>query len=142
MKLRSIVFGTALFAAGVSSADRVRHKLASMQTKEHVPTVSVRYSGGAAFVNGLRVYDDRIGEARCDWDSIDAGMREHYALSEFQQNPRAIADYLRDSPSEDRRRFVYFGLVQMARDAESSVAAELDSLRANLGIRAELPWKR
>jgi len=141
MKLKSIIFGTALFATGVLSGNRVKHELVSMKAAEHIPLVTVHYTKEGAYVNGQKVYENRIGEARCDWDSIEAPMREHYALSEFQKNPRVIGDYLRDSPSEDQRRFVYFGLVQLARKAGSTVAAEADSLRAELGYRWNMPWQ-
>lgn len=142
MKTRNLALSALIFASGVIASNRVQHAIANFRSNEPVPYVHVRYTRDSAFVNNERVFANRIGEARCDWQDIMSDERLQYTLSEMQQNNQVIPNYLRNAPAEDIKHFTYASLAQLARRAGNTVSMQVDSMRISLGYRWDMNWNQ
>lgn len=140
MALKHLVAGAACFAAGVMTSNALRHTAANFIADTSVPRVEVSYTKRGTFVNGERVYDNRLGDARCDWNGLSLLEQSDLVLEHLQTNRQTLTEYLHQAPDEDQQHLAYASLVQLASRNGSSVRVETERMRDAVGFRWDFAY--
>lgn len=136
----SLVAPAALFAAGVLSADRIEHFLATRDATKPVPRVEVEYTPTGVIIDGQPYADGKLGGPRCDWDSITVSDRRDYALDAIVRDNGVIGEYLTTLPATDKERLVYRSLVHLARERGTTPGKQAEVIERSVGWRWNLVY--
>lgn len=136
----TLVAPAALFAAGVLSADRVEHFLATRGGNESAPFVRVEYTPTGALIDGQPYSNGRLGGPRCDWDSLTISDRRDHAVDALFSDNGVLSDYLQSTAPEDKERLVYRTLVHLARERGTTPGKQAEIIERSVGWRWNLVY--
>jgi hypothetical protein len=126
MTLKSIVIGTALLTTGVLAGNRVKHAAASVFADEPLPYAAISYKGNGTYVNGEKMFGE-----------LTDAEREQYITETIAEDRSMLHDYIRSATPDEKRHIAVYSLLQLSRDAGTSIAQQVDSMASSLGYR----WK-
>ncbi len=106
MTLRHVVLGATIFALGSVYGERIRHTAMRVVSKADLPYAHVEFTRTGTYVNGLRLYKNRIGEPRCDWHEVGAQQRQSYTLEGLREQPNVLGSYVRELGADAWRSIV------------------------------------
>jgi len=136
----TLVAPAALFVAGVLSADRIDHFLATRGATEPVPRVAVEYTPTGVLIDNQPYANGRIGGPRCDWNEIALGERRDYALDALVTDNSVLGDYLTSRTHEQKQQLVYRTLVHLARERGTTPGKQAEDIKRSIGWRWNLVY--